>query len=73
MLAIEFEYSCSHCSINYFDVQYGDPQMRKHVETKASFLLIELEQGYIAVNIENNLQEPPKSPNLTLFLFVSLI
>ena len=37
------------------------------------YLLVELEQGYIAVNIENNLQEPPKSPNLTLFLFVSLI
>jgi hypothetical protein len=29
-LAIEFEYSSSHCSINYLDVQYGDPQMRKH-------------------------------------------
>jgi len=24
-LAIEFEHSSSHCSINYLDVQYGDP------------------------------------------------
>ena len=43
------------------------------VGTKASFLLMEPEQGYIAINIENNLQEPPKSSNLKLFLFVSLI
>lgn len=32
MLAIEFEYSSSHCSINYLDVIYSDPQMRKYVE-----------------------------------------
>jgi hypothetical protein len=31
-LAMEFEYSSSLCSINYLDVQYSDPQMRKHVE-----------------------------------------
>ena len=37
-LAIVFEYSCSHCSINYLDVQYGDPQMRKHVEGNPNVL-----------------------------------
>ena len=37
-LAIEFEYSSSHCSINYLDVQYGDPQMRKHVEGNPNVL-----------------------------------
>ena len=37
-LAIEFEYSSSHCSINYLDVQYGDPQMRKHVEGNPNIL-----------------------------------
>jgi hypothetical protein len=31
-LTVEFEYSSSLCSINYLDVQYSDPQMRKHVE-----------------------------------------
>ena len=37
-LAIEFEYSSSHCSINYLDVQYGDPQMRKYVEGNPNVL-----------------------------------
>ena len=37
-LAIEFEYSSSLCSINYLDVQYGDPQMRKHVEGNPNVL-----------------------------------
>ena len=37
-LAIEFEYSFSHCSINYLDVQYGDPQMRKYVEGNPNVL-----------------------------------
>ena len=37
-LAIEFEYSFSHCSINYLDVQYSDPQMRKHVEGNPNVL-----------------------------------
>ena len=37
-LAIEFEYSSSHCSINYLDVQYDDPQMRKHVEGNPNVL-----------------------------------
>ena len=37
-VAIEFEYSSSHCSINYLDVQYGDPQMRKHVEGNPNVL-----------------------------------
>ena len=37
-LAIEFEYSSSLCSINYLDVQYSDPQMRKHVEGNPNVL-----------------------------------
>ena len=37
-LAIEFEYSSSYCSINYLDIQYGDPQMRKHVEGNPNVL-----------------------------------
>jgi hypothetical protein len=37
-LAIEFEYSSSHCSINYLDVQYDDPLMRKHVEGNPNVL-----------------------------------
>ena len=37
-LAVEFEYSSSLCSINYLDVQYSDPQMRKHVEENANVL-----------------------------------
>ena len=37
-LAIEFEYSSSLCSINYLDVQYSDPQMRKHVEDNPNVL-----------------------------------
>lgn len=32
MLTVDFEYSSSQSSINYLDVQYSDPQMRKHVE-----------------------------------------
>lgn len=32
MLTVEFEYSSSRCSINYLDVQYSDPELRKHVE-----------------------------------------
>jgi hypothetical protein len=37
-LAVEFEYSSSLCSINYLDVQYSDPQMRKHVEGNPNVL-----------------------------------
>ena len=37
-LTIEFEYSSSLCSINYLDVQYSDPQMRKHVEGNPNVL-----------------------------------
>jgi hypothetical protein len=37
-LAMEFEYSSSLCSINYLDVQYSDPQMRKHVEGNPNVL-----------------------------------
>ena len=32
MLTIEFEYSSSLCSINYLEVEYSDPKMRKYVE-----------------------------------------
>ena len=32
MLTVDFEYSSSLSSINYLDVQYSDPQMRKLVE-----------------------------------------
>ena len=32
VLTVDFEYSSSQSSINYLDVQYSDPQMRKHVE-----------------------------------------
>ena len=38
MLTVEFEYSSSLCSINYLDVQYSDPQMRKHVEGNPNVL-----------------------------------
>jgi hypothetical protein len=38
MLAVEFEYSSSLCSINYLDVQYSDSQMRKHVEGNPNVL-----------------------------------
>jgi hypothetical protein len=37
-LAIEFEYSSSLCSINYLDIQYSDPQVRKHVEGNPNVL-----------------------------------
>jgi hypothetical protein len=32
MLTIEFEYSSSVGSLNYLEVEYSDPRMRKHVE-----------------------------------------
>jgi hypothetical protein len=32
MLTVDFEYSSSLSSINYLDVQYSDPEMRKLVE-----------------------------------------
>ena len=32
MVTVDFEYSSSLSSINYLDVQYSDPRMRKHVE-----------------------------------------
>ena len=32
MLTVDFEYSSDLSSINYLDVQYSDPRMRKHVE-----------------------------------------
>ncbi len=35
---VEFEYSSILCSINYLDVQYSDPQMRKHVEENPNVL-----------------------------------
>ena len=31
-LTVDFEYSSDLSSINYLDVQYSDPEMRKHVE-----------------------------------------
>ena len=37
-LAIEIEYSFSHYSINYLDVQYSDLRMRKHVEGNPNVL-----------------------------------
>lgn len=37
-LAIEIEYSFSHCSINYLDVQYSDLRLRKHVEGNPNVL-----------------------------------
>lgn len=38
MLTMEFEYSSNLCSINYLDVQFGDPQIRKHVEGNPNVL-----------------------------------
>ena len=38
MLTVDFEYSSSLCSINYLDVEYSDPQMRKHVEENPNVL-----------------------------------
>ena len=38
MLTVEFEYSSSLCSINYLDVEYTDPQVRKHVEENPNVL-----------------------------------
>jgi hypothetical protein len=32
LLTIEFEYSSSLASINYLEVEYSDPMMRKYVE-----------------------------------------
>ena len=32
MLTIEFEYSSSLGSLNYLEVEYSDPRMRKHVD-----------------------------------------
>ena len=32
MLTIEFEYSSSQGSLNYLEVEYSDPRMRKYVE-----------------------------------------
>lgn len=32
MLTIEFEYSFSQGSLNYIEVEYSDPRMRKYVE-----------------------------------------
>jgi hypothetical protein len=32
MLTIEFEYSSSHLTINYVDVEFSDNDLRKHVE-----------------------------------------
>ena len=37
-LAIEIEYSFSHCSINYLDVQYSDLRTRKQVEGNVNVL-----------------------------------
>ena len=38
MLTVDFEYSSSQSSINYLDVQYSDPQMRKHVENNRNVM-----------------------------------
>ena len=38
MLTVEFEYSSRLCSINYLDVEYSAPQMRKHVEENPNVL-----------------------------------
>ena len=35
---MEFEYSAMHCSIDYLDVQFSDPQIRSHVEEKPNLL-----------------------------------
>ena len=32
MITIEFEYSSSHLTINYLDVEFSDNDLRKHVE-----------------------------------------
>ena len=38
MLTVEFEYSSTLCSINYLDVEYGDSELRKHVEGNPNVL-----------------------------------
>ena len=38
ILTIEFEYSSVLGSINYLEVEYSDPQMRKHVEENTNVL-----------------------------------
>jgi hypothetical protein len=38
MLTIEFEYSSSQGSLNYLEVEYSDPQMRKHIEGNPNVL-----------------------------------
>ena len=38
MLTVDFDYSSSLCSINYLDVEYSDPRMRKHVEENPNVL-----------------------------------
>ena len=32
MITIEFEYSSSHLTLNYLDVEFSDNDLRKHVE-----------------------------------------
>jgi len=49
VLTIEIKYSFSRCSINYLDVQYSDPQIRKHVEGNPNALRI------IDSHLRNNL------------------
>ena len=49
MVTVDFEYSSSLSSINYLDVQYSDPQMRKHVEGKPNVLR----------NIDSHLRNKP--------------
>ena len=38
MLTVDFEYSSSLSSINYLDVQYSDPKMRKLVENNRNVM-----------------------------------
>jgi hypothetical protein len=63
MLTVEFEYSSSLCSINYLDVQYGDPQMRKHVEGNPNVL------RNIDSHLRNNLLYQESSINYPRYLF----
>ena len=38
MLTIEFEYSSTLGSLNYLEVEYSDPRMRKYVEGNANVM-----------------------------------
>lgn len=38
MLTVEFEYSSSLGSLNYLEVEYSDPRMRKYVEGNSNVM-----------------------------------